>query len=107
MEKQEMEMETEMETQMENRNGNSCMVVSNHWTGLTQTTSFSVGQKLNVLTQSINCSQTWSGILPRVSRGQKSHAYVITCNEKIRRALILNRNQFPALSLNTTLKLVC
>ena len=34
MEKQEMEMETEME--MENWNGNSCKVVSNHWTGLTQ-----------------------------------------------------------------------
>ena len=34
MEKQEMEMETEMETEMENWNGNSCMVVSNHWTGL-------------------------------------------------------------------------
>ena len=37
-------METEME--MENWNGNSRMVVSNRWTGLTQTTSFSVGQKL-------------------------------------------------------------
>jgi len=47
MEKQEMEMEMEME--MEDWNGNSCMVVSNHWTGLTQTTSFSVGQKLNCL----------------------------------------------------------
>jgi len=32
------------------------MVVSNYWTGLTQTTSFSVGQKLNVLIQAINCS---------------------------------------------------
>ena len=30
MEKQEMKMETEME----NGNGNSCTVVSNHWTGL-------------------------------------------------------------------------
>jgi len=36
----EMEMETEMETEMENWNGNSCMVVSNCWTGLTQTTSW-------------------------------------------------------------------
>ena len=38
MEKQKMEteMETEMEAEieMENWNGNSCMVVSNHWTGL-------------------------------------------------------------------------
>ena len=31
MEKQEMEME--IETEMENWNGNSCMLVSNHWTG--------------------------------------------------------------------------
>ena len=33
MEKQEIEMETEMEMEMENWNGNSCTVVSNHWTG--------------------------------------------------------------------------
>ena len=52
MEKQEMEMETEtememeMEMEMENWNGNSCTVVSkhNHWTKLTQTTSFSEGR---------------------------------------------------------------
>ena len=35
----ETEMEMEMKTEMENWNGNSCPVVSNHWTGLTQTTS--------------------------------------------------------------------
>ena len=61
---------------------NSCMVVSNHWTGLTQTTSFSVGQKLNVLIQFITCSWAWSGIFPWVSRGQRSSAYLISCNEK-------------------------
>jgi len=98
---------------MDNWNGNSCMVVSNHWTGLTQTTSFGVGQKLNIFIQPINCSRAWSGIFPRVSGGQR---YLISCNEKIRRALILSRNQFPALieahrnrivSSITTLKLIC
>jgi len=45
---------TEMET---------CTVVSNHWTGfgLSQTTSFGVGQKLNMLIQPINCSWAGSG----------------------------------------------
>jgi len=80
MEKQEMEMETEMETEMENWNGNSCTVVSNHWTELTQTPTFSVGQKLNLLIQPITCSWAWSGILPRVSRGQRSHASLISCD---------------------------
>ena len=113
--KQEMEMETEMET--ENWNRNSCMVVSNHWTGLTQTTSFGVGQKLNIFIQPINCSRAWSGIFPRVSGGQRSRAYLISCNEKIRRALILSRNQFLALieayrnrivsSITVTLMLIC
>jgi len=53
------------------------MVVSNHWTGLTQTTSFSVGQKLNLLIQPINCSWASSSTFPRVSRGQRSRAYSI------------------------------
>jgi len=38
--------------------------------------------------------------LSRVSRSQRLLAYLISCNEKIRRALtglILNRNQLPAL----------
>ena len=43
----------EMETEEENWNENSCTVVSNHWTGLTQTPSFSAGQKLNMLIQPI------------------------------------------------------
>ena len=88
VEKQEMEME--------NWIGNSCTVVD--WTH--PNPSFSVGQKLNVLIQPITCSWAWSGILPGVSRGQRSCAYLISCNEKIRRALtrhILNRNQYPAL----------
>ena len=89
-----------------NRNGNgmencenSCTVVSN--TGLDSSKlPVYVGQKLNMLIQPITCSWAWSGILPRVSRGQRSRAYLISCNEKLRRALtwlILNRNQFPAL----------
>ena len=43
-----MEMETEME--------NKWKLCLNHWSGLTQTTSFSVGQKLNVLIQPITGS---------------------------------------------------
>jgi len=37
-----------------------------------------------------------STVVPRVGRGQRSRAYLISCSEKIRRALILNRNQLPA-----------
>jgi len=50
-----MEMETEMGMEMENC-GNSCTVVSNRWTGLTQIPTFSVGQKLNMIIQPITCS---------------------------------------------------
>jgi len=51
------------------------MVVSNYWTRLTQTTSFSVGQKLNMLIQPIT-SWAWPGLFPPVSRGQRSHTYL-------------------------------
>ena len=73
MERQEMEveLETKMETEMENWNGNSCTVVSNHWT--------SVG--LNALMHPIGYFWAWSGIFPQVSRGQRSHAYLISCNK--------------------------
>ena len=61
---------TEMETLHQAR-------VSNHWTGLTQT---SVGQKLNVLIQLITCSWTWSGVF---SSSQWRSKIMCICNEKI------------------------
>ena len=97
----EMEMETEMETETENWNGNSCTVVSNHWIGFTQTTSFSVGQKLNMLIQPITCSWALSGIFPWVSIGQKSCVYLISCNERLEEHLFITEtNSQPWLKHN-------
>ena len=79
---------------------NSCMIVSNHWTGLTNLQTPSFRTKLNVLIQPITCSWAWSGILPRVSRGQRSCAYLVSCNEKIRRALTTHFEQKPIPSLD-------
>jgi len=39
---------------------------------------------------------TRSGLLSRVSRGQRSHAYLMSFNEKIRRSATISRNQTPA-----------
>ena len=49
-----MEMEIEMETEMEMETDMETLAW--YWTGLTQTPSFSAGQKLNVLIQPVTCS---------------------------------------------------
>ena len=58
MEKQEMEMEIEIEEGNGKVNLKKLLhgTVYNYWTGLTQTTSFSVVQKLYVLIKHITCS---------------------------------------------------
>ena len=63
MEKQKMETETI---------ARMCQI-----TGLTLTTFLSVGQEANMLIHPITWSLVKSGIIPRVSRGQRSCAYLV------------------------------
>ena len=64
------------------------------WTGLTQNSFsgfFSVGQKLNMLIRlciRYSCLLSLLKRFPRVSRGQRSHAYLMSFNENSRRAFI-------------------
>ena len=72
MEKQDLDTDTD--TDMD-KDMDICATAS---TGRTHTTSFNVGQKVNV---HITCSRGRSGFFLQVSRGQRSHAYLISFNK--------------------------
>ena len=67
------------------------------WTGLTQKSVFQcrTEAKHTYLFTKVACIACFC-VFPRVGRGQRSRAYLMSFNEKIRRALIYRRHRTPA-----------
>jgi len=79
------------------------MLVSSHWTGLTQYTSFSVGMDFHGVGQKLNSAYylllSPADIFPRVSRGQRSRAHLRSCNQKIITPTYFGQKPTPSLGL--------
>ena len=67
------------------------------WTGLTQKSVFQcrTEAKHTYLFTKVACIACFR-VFPLVGRGQRSRAYLMSFNEKIRRALIYHRHRTPA-----------
>ena len=77
------------------------MVRSNYWTGLTQTTSFSVPEAIHAYSVHYLLLSLVRH-LSLISRGHRSRAYLINCNEKSRRATSFEQKPTPSLCLKNT-----